>query len=171
MSFIARAWGRNSAITPERQETTMRYNAFMATAFAGFAMAATLGQGASAQSGGEPGQTPPQEMQGAAGGAAPGQMGGGGPETGALSAQLSISQTSLTFQSHQIAAGASAGNLEGVFCPANTKMISGACHPSYNDRVAIINQFPNVTGNTWRCGFKNNTSSNVTGWIYTLCGQ
>jgi hypothetical protein len=50
-------------------------------------------------------------------------------------------------------------------------MISGACHPFYNDRVTIINQFPNISANTWRCGFKNNTAFNVTVWIYTVCAQ
>jgi hypothetical protein len=50
-------------------------------------------------------------------------------------------------------------------------MIAGACHPFYNDQVPIINQFPNISLNTWRCGFKNNTAAPVTVWVYTLCGQ
>lgn len=85
--------------------------------------------------------------------------------------QPSITQTTLTFRSHQISAGASAGNLEGNACPGGYTMISGACHPGYNDRVIIINQFPNRFANTWRCGFKNNDSTTRTVWIYTLCGQ
>lgn len=92
--------------------------------------------------------------------AAPGGPGGPG-----------ITQTQLTWNSYPIAAGASAGNLEGAACPANLKMISGACHPFYNDHVVIINQFPDIAGNTWRCGFKNNTAASVTVYIYTLCGQ
>lgn len=91
------------------------------------------------------------------------------PEAAAVEA--GISATTLTVKSHQIGAGIGAGNLEGTSCPAAHKVISGACHPFYNDRVPIINQFPNVGLNTWRCGFKNNTSSTVTVWIYTLCGQ
>ena len=50
-------------------------------------------------------------------------------------------------------------------------MLSGACHPFYNDQVTIINQFPNQSANTWRCGFKNNTNTTQTVYIYTLCGQ
>ena len=79
--------------------------------------------------------------------------------------------TQLTFRSHTIAANSSAGNLEGNACPAPTRMISGACHPGYNDRVVIINQFPNVSANRWRCGFRNNNNFARTVWIYTLCGQ
>ncbi len=87
---------------------------------------------------------------------------------GALEAAIS---TQLTFRSHTIGANSSAGNLEGAACPSPTRMISGACHPGYNDRVVIINQFPNVSANTWRCGFRNNNNVNRTVWIYTLCGQ
>lgn len=98
-------------------------------------------------------------------GAVPGGAPSGGPGGGG------ITQTQLTFKSYSVAAGASDGNLEGAACPANFKMLSGACHPSYNDHVTIINQFPDIPGNTWRCGFKNNTAASVTVWIYTLCGQ
>src|SRR5882762_3754411 len=84
----------------------------------------------------------------------------------------SVPETTLTVQSHQIGAGASAGNLEGASCQAPyTKMISGACHPFYSDQVTIINQFPNIPLNTWRCGFKNNTGSPVIVWIYTVCAK
>jgi hypothetical protein len=90
---------------------------------------------------------------------------------GAATGQPATAQTSVTAQSHQIAPGASAGNLEGAACQANAKMISGACHPFYNDQVPIINQFPNITGNTWRCGFRNNTGATRTVWVYTLCAE
>ncbi len=80
-------------------------------------------------------------------------------------------ETQLTFRSHNIGPGSSAGNLEGAACPADHKMLSGACHPSYNDKMIIINQFPNLARNTWRCGFKNNTGSSKTVYIYTLCGR
>lgn len=79
--------------------------------------------------------------------------------------------TQLTARSHSIGPNSSASNLEGNACPAPTKMISGACHPGYNDRVIIINQFPNINGNTWRCGFRNNNTVQRTVWIYTVCGQ
>ena len=79
--------------------------------------------------------------------------------------------TQLTTQSHTIAANSSQDFLEGASCPAPTRMVSGACHPGFTDRMVIINQFPNVFANTWRCGFRNNDSSNRTVWIYTLCAQ
>lgn len=115
-----------------------------------------------------------------AAGAAPGQTVGAVPAagvpgqtvapTGPESGPGGIS-TTLAVKSHSVAAGVSAGNLEGAACPAGFKMLSGACHPSYNARVTIINQFPNIPANTWRCGFKNNTTAAVSVYIYTLCGQ
>ena len=101
-------------------------------------------------------------------GGAPGQVAGAG---GGPSGGPGGFVTTLTVKSYPVAAGASAGKLEGTACTAPAKMMSGACHPSYNDHVAIINQFPNIPGNTWRCGFKNNTAASVTVWIYTLCAQ
>lgn len=86
-------------------------------------------------------------------------------------APSAFAQTTLTVQSHSVKAGVSAGNLEGVACPVGNKVISGSCHPSYNDRVPIINQFPNIAGNTWRCGFKNNTAAPVTVYVYTVCAK
>lgn len=79
--------------------------------------------------------------------------------------------TQLTFRSHSIGANTYANFLEGNACPAPTRMVSGACHPGYSDRVIITNQYPNVGANTWRCGFRNNNPSNRTVWIYTLCAQ
>lgn len=79
--------------------------------------------------------------------------------------------TTVTNKSYQIPAGGASANLEGTACPADYKMISGGCHPSYNKQVPIINQFPNTESNAWRCGFANNTGSPVTVWIYTLCGK
>jgi hypothetical protein len=87
---------------------------------------------------------------------------------GALEAAIA---TQLTWQSHNIAANTSANFLEGAACPAATKMVSGACHPGYSDLVIIINQYPNIAGNTWRCGFRNNNPATRTVWIYTLCAQ
>ena len=86
-------------------------------------------------------------------------------------ATSAISGTTLTARGHQIAAGGASGNLEGNACGVGTTMISGACHPGYTDGVIIINQFPNTALNTWRCGFKNNTGTTRTVWIYTLCAQ
>jgi hypothetical protein len=102
---------------------------------------------------------------------APGQAGKGASASRGAAAgpQSAVSSTTLTFRSHNIAAWGSQGNLEGASCPSGSKMLSGACHPFYNDRVSIINQFPNTAINAWRCGFKNNTASTVTVWIYTLC--
>jgi hypothetical protein len=85
--------------------------------------------------------------------------------------QPALSQTTLTVRSYPIGAGASAGNLEGAACPVTSKMISGACHPFYNDQVPIINQYPNIAGNTWRCGFKNNTAATVNVYVYTVCAS
>ena len=86
-----------------------------------------------------------------------------------LAERPAVAQTSLTVRSYTIGAGASSGNLDGAVCPAPTKMISGACHPFYSDQVPIINQYPNVAGNTWRCGFKNNTAATASVYVYTLC--
>lgn len=79
--------------------------------------------------------------------------------------------TTLTTRSYPIAAGASAPNLDGNACPVNTKIVAGACHPFYNPNVPIINQYPNIASNTWRCGFKNNTASGVTVYVYTACAS
>jgi hypothetical protein len=130
-----------------------------ASAFSTTALAQDAGQASDTGVAGAA-AVPGQVVGGAAGGAG---GPGGGPGT--------VPTTSLTFRSYPIAAGASAGNLEGAACTAPAKMLSGACHPFYNDKVAIINQFPDIPGNTWRCGFKNNTAASVTVWIYTLCGQ
>ncbi len=97
----------------------------------------------------------------------PGQQG----NVDAAAVEALVTQTTLTYRSHSVAAGASAGNLEGNACPASYTMISGACHPGYNDRMVIINQYPNKGGNTWRCGFKNNNAAARTIWVYTLCGK
>lgn len=112
-----------------------------------------------------------QEDQAAAGAAAvPGQA-GTVPEGLEVSPKAVPFTTSLTFKSYTIPASGSSGNLEGASCPGNSKMISGACHPFYNPSVTIINQFPNIGLNTWRCGFKNNTGTSVSVWIYTVCAQ
>jgi hypothetical protein len=117
-------------------------------------------------------QQPAGQAQPEAGaGGAPGQFAGGAAGVGGPGGPGTITATTLTYQSHPIAAGAAAGNLEGAACPAPYKMVSGACHPFYNDHVTIINQFPNIPANTWRCGFKNNTAAAVTVYIYTLCAQ
>jgi hypothetical protein len=130
-------------------------------ALAGIPMSAPL-----AQAGAAPGQLQDSELQ-ATTGATQGQLEG----AQAFAIEPSITNTQLTFRSHQLNAGASSGNLEGNACPANFKMISGSCHPGYTDQVIIINQYPNNLANAWRCGFSNVSSSNRTVWIYTLCGQ
>ena len=79
---------------------------------------------------------------------------GQNPALAAMARPRAAIATQLTYRSHTIAPGASAYTLEGNVCPVPTKMVSGACHPGYNDRVIIINQYPNVGANTWRCGFK-----------------
>jgi hypothetical protein len=122
------------------------------TAFGQAAGQSATGAGGEVAAGAEPGQQPTS----AAGGAA--------------APALVPFTTSLTFQSYSIPAGGSQGNLEGASC-GTRRMISGACHPFYNDRVTIINQFPNIAGNTWRCGFKNNTAVAATVFIYTVCAQ
>ena len=96
---------------------------------------------------------------------------GQNPALAAMGAPEAAIATQLTYRSHTIAPGASAYTLEGNVCPVLTRMVSGACHPGYNDRVIIINQYPNVGANTWRCGFKNNNGSTRTVWVYTLCAQ
>jgi len=117
---------------------------------------------------GEPGQASQEATQLSAVGSEPGQAAVSGMPEGGAPGGIS---TTLTWRSYPIGPGASAGNLEGAACSAGSKMLSGACHPFYNDHVTIINQFPNIPGNTWRCGFKNNTAATVTVYIYTLCGQ
>lgn len=103
-------------------------------------------------------------------GGAPGQVSGAGSAASGVGGPGGFN-TTLTARSYNIVANGSEGNLEGTACTAPAKMISGACHPSYNPNVVIINQFPNIAGNTWRCGFKNNTAAAVSVWIYTLCAQ
>ena len=134
------------------------------------ALASTLSTASTAQQASPPGQAQP-EAQASAAGSAPGQIAAGAAGVGGPGGPGTITATTLTYQSHPVAAGVAAGNLEGAACPAPYKMSSGACHPLYNDHVAIINQFPNIAANTWRCGFKNNTAAAVTVYIYTLCGQ
>ena len=90
---------------------------------------------------------------------------------GAMGTPEAAITTQLTYRSHTLAPFSSGSNLEGTACPAPTTMVSGACHPGYNDRVNIINQYPNVGANTWRCGFRNNNATSRTVWIYTLCAQ
>ena len=136
----------------------------------GIALASALSTASVAQQASPPGQAQP-EVQADAAGAAPGQLAPGAAGAGGPGGPGTITATTLTSQSHPIAAGAAAWVLEGAACPASYKMISGACHPFFNDRVTIINQFPNIAANTWRCGFKNNTTAAVTVYIYTLCGQ
>ena len=140
------------------------------TKLVGIALASALSTASVAQQASPPGQAQP-EAQASAAGAAPGQLAAGAAGVGGPGGPGTITATTLTSQSHPVAAGAAAGNLEGAACPAPYKMISGACHPLYNDHVTIINQFPNIAANTWRCGFKNNTAAAVTVYIYTLCGQ
>jgi hypothetical protein len=92
-------------------------------------------------------------------------------QTGVSSLIEAVTQTTRTSRSHSIAPGASAGTLEGTACTGDFKVVGGACHPGFSDRVRIINQFPNVSANTWRCGFKNNATSQQTVWVYTVCGR
>jgi len=133
------------------------------------ALASALSTAALAQQASQPGQGQP-EVQGGAAEGAPGQQAPGAAGAGGSGGPGTVT-TTLTYRSYPIAAGAAAGNLEGNACATPSKMVSGACHPFYNDHVTIINQFPNIPGNTWRCGFKNNTSASVTVYIYTLCAQ
>lgn len=112
-----------------------------------------------------------QVSPGEAAGGTPGQvMGVTGPAS-AAGGPGAVFNTTLTSKSYNIAANGNEGNLEGAVCAAPAKMISGACHPYYNPNVVIINQYPNIAGNTWRCGFKNNTAAAVSVWIYTVCAQ
>ena len=98
--------------------------------------------------------------------------GGDGQSAAVVGAEFEAAiATSLTWRSHSIGAGAQANSLEGNACTGGTRMVSGACHPGYSDRVVIVNQYPNIAANTWRCGFRNNTGSTRTVWIYTLCAQ
>ena len=103
--------------------------------------------------------------------AAEGASGDGQDVAAAEGAPEAAISTTLTFRSHSIAGGAQANFLEGNACPAGRRMVSGACHPGFSDRMVIVNQFPNVGANTWRCGFRNNTGATRTVWIYTLCAQ
>jgi hypothetical protein len=126
----------------------MRRSLRFVGALAGFSLVAFAAQPGLAQSG------------------TPGQTAGTTAKAGKESV---VTSTVLTFRSYVIGAFGSQGNLEGNSCPAFTKLISGACHPFYNSNVTIINQFPNIPLNTWRCGFRNNTAVPVTVFIYTLC--
>ena len=96
---------------------------------------------------------------------------GAGQDPVAAAMPEAVVSTQLTFRSHSVAAGASAGFLEGQACPGATTMVSGACHPGFTDSVRITNQYPNVGANTWRCGFRNASASTRTVWVYTLCAQ
>ena len=92
-----------------------------------------------------------------------------GAEMSAFAA--AIGATNVTARSHSVPTGGSIFNGEGQVCPSGRKMVSGACHPGYTDGVRIINQYPNLAGNAWRCGFSNTTGSNRTAWVYTLCAE
>jgi hypothetical protein len=131
-------------------------------AMIGFASGTAFGQTA--------GQTPTGASSEVAAGGEPGQQPTSAAGGVAAAPALVPFTTSLTFQSYSIPAGGSQGSLEGASC-GTRKMISGACHPFFNDKVTIINQFPNIAGNTWRCGFKNNTAAAATVYVYTLCAQ
>jgi hypothetical protein len=139
------------------------------TTVAGLGLATVMCQGAFGQE--VSGQTPPQAPAPATAGSVPGQT--ETPEAQAQTATpgLVTFSTTLTFRNYSIGPFGSASTLEGASCPASSKMISGACHPLFNPQVAIINQFPNIPLNTWRCGFKNNTAATVTVFVYTLCAQ
>src|SRR3954451_15817156 len=102
------------------------------TRLVGIALASVLSTASVAQQASPPGQAQP-EAQAATAGAAPGQLAAGAAGVGGPGGPGTITATTLTYQSHPIAAGVAAGNLEGAACPAPYKMISGACHPLYND--------------------------------------
>ena len=140
------------------------------TTVAGFGLATVMGQGVFSQE--VPGQVAPQGSAAATAGSVAGQN-EPAPEAQpqAATPALVTFSTTLTFRNYSIGPFGSAGTLEGASCPASSKMISGACHPLFNPQVAIINQFPNIPLNTWRCGFKNNTGATVTVFVYTLCAQ
>ena len=94
------------------------------------------------------GQTPPAEME-------------------ALAA--AIGATSITWRSHVIPPGGQINSAEGATCGFSRKMLSGACHPGFDQRVRIVNQYPNIGADTWRCGFRNTATISRTAWVYTLC--
>jgi hypothetical protein len=80
-------------------------------------------------------------------------------------------QTTYTTQTASIPAGGSMDSIEGMACPAGYTVISGGCHPGYNPNVYLRNNFPNLTANTWRCGFGNTGGSAATVYVYTTCGR
>jgi hypothetical protein len=94
-----------------------------------------------------------------------------GQEAAAAMEAEALTASTLTSRSHTIPANSNANFLEGTACGAGFRMMSGACHPGFHHQVIITNQFPNTGANTWRCGFRNNTSTSRTVWIYTLCGR
>jgi hypothetical protein len=82
-----------------------------------------------------------------------------------------LTDTTQTARSHSIAAGSQATTLEGAACTGTYRVIGGGCHPGFSDQVRITNQFPNISANTWRCGFHNTSSTSRTVWVYTVCGR
>jgi hypothetical protein len=139
------------------------------TTVAGLGLATVMCQGAVSQE--VSGQVPPQGSAAATGASVPGQPETPEAQTQAATPALVTFSTTLTVRNFSIGPLASAISLDGASCPPPAKMISGACHPFFNPQVTIINQFPNIGLNTWRCGFKNNTAANVTVFVYTLCAQ
>lgn len=60
--------------------------------------------------------------------------------------------------------------LESAPCPTGTRIISGACHPG-KAGVWIINQYPNLAANVWRCGFHNQSGGDATVYVYGVCAN
>ena len=137
------------------------------TTVAGLGLATVICQGAFGQQ--VPGQVPPQAP--ATAGSVPGQTEPPEALAPAATPALVTFSTTLAVRSYSIGPLLSDNVLDGASCTPPAKMISGACHPFFNPQVAIINQFPNIPLNTWRCGFKNNTAATVNVFVYTLCAQ
>ena len=94
------------------------------------------------------------------------------PMTADLAAfAAAIGNTSITSRSHSVPPGGQINSAEGTACGFNRRMVSGACHPGFDQRVRIVNQFPNVSANAWRCGFRNAAPIPRTAWVYTLCTE
>ncbi len=85
---------------------------------------------------------------------------------GTLARQLVVTSFSLPASGSNSNIEASCNGLAG----GPFFIVSGACHPG-STNATIINQFPNLGSNSWRCGFQNNVAATTSVWVYAVCGK
>jgi hypothetical protein len=74
----------------------------------------------------------------------------------------------LVTTSMSIGAGSEMFSVEAA-CPAGRQIFTGSCHPGGVTTNVIINQYPNLDANAWRCGFRNTGGAASTVYTYAVC--